>query len=83
MRTLSPDVIFCDEIAIQADADAIMSALGSGVRFTATIHAGSFDELMSRNIARQLIDAGAFSYIIMLSGKKSEISAIRSLKDAC
>ena len=83
VRTLSPDVIFCDEIAVQADADAILTALGSGVQFTATIHAGSFDELMSRSIACQLIDAGAFSYIIMLSGRNSEISAIRRLKDAC
>lgn len=83
VRTLSPEVIFCDEIAVQSDVDAILSALGCGVKFTATIHAGSFDELMSRDIARQLISAGAFSTLIMLSSTRAEISAVRRLRDAC
>ena len=82
VRTLSPDVIFCDEISVQDDVDAILSALGSGVRFTATIHAGSYEELMSRRIARELIDAGAFEHLVLLSGSRADVRSVRRLKNA-
>ena len=83
VRTLSPEVIFCDEIAAQPDVDAILSALGSGVQFTATIHAGSFDELLSRRIAAELIDAGAFEYLVLLGEGMAQVKAVRRLRNAC
>jgi len=83
VRTMSPEMIFCDEIATPEDAEAILSAHGSGVRFAATIHAGSFEELMTRDIARRLIDAGVFTYAVILrgSGEPSAVSEIRRLGD--
>lgn len=84
VRTLSPDVIFCDEISVQSDCDAILSAFGSGVRFTATIHAGTYDELMKRSVGRALIEAGVFGYAVFLqgSGSCSEVREIRRLGNA-
>jgi stage III sporulation protein AA len=84
VRTLSPDMIFCDEIAGPEDAAAILSAYGSGVRFAATIHAGSYSELMQREIARELLDAGVFTSAVFLcgSGHPSEIREIRRLDNA-
>ncbi len=83
VRTLSPDVIFCDEISVPADAEAILSAFGSGVRFVATMHAGSYDELMQRSVGRHLIEAKVFEYAVILrgSGCCSEVSEVRRLKD--
>lgn len=82
VRTLSPDVIFCDEISVQEDVDAILSVLGSGVRFTATIHAGSYEELMGRKIARELIEAGAFEKLVLLKDFKADVIGVRRLKNA-
>lgn len=83
VRTMSPEMIFCDEIAASEDAEAILSAHGSGVRFAATIHAGNFDELMSRNIAKRLIGAGVFTHAVILrgSGEPSAVAEIRRLGD--
>lgn len=84
VRTLSPEVIFCDELAVPADSAAILSAFGSGVRFAATIHAGTYEELMKREVGRSLIEAGVFGYAVFLqgSGGCSEIREIRRLCDA-
>ena len=55
LRTLSPDMIFCDEISTEEDAAAILAAHGCGVEFAATIHCTSYDDLMKRRIAADLL----------------------------
>ncbi|MBR4628228.1 MAG: Flp pilus assembly complex ATPase component TadA [Ruminococcus sp.] len=83
LRTLSPDMIFCDEIASEEDAEAILSAHGSGVRFAATIHAVSYTDLISRKIASMLLSNGVFTHIVILSGSNSpsQISEIRRISE--
>lgn len=85
VRTLSPDYIFCDEISEEDDADAMMQANGSGVKFAATIHAENYSQLMSRIVFRKLFSAGFFDYAVFLTGSKNpgKVSAIRRLKNAC
>lgn len=46
VRTLSPEVIICDEIS--DDGDALENALRCGVKVIASAHAGSFGEVFSR-----------------------------------
>lgn len=79
VRTLSPDYIFCDEISTDEDSKAILSGIGCGVSFCATIHARNFDDLMKRPIARKI--TGAFDYAVFLKGtaNPSEIAEIRRL----
>ena len=83
VRTMSPDMIFCDEIATGGDAEAILSVHGTGVRFAATIHAGDPAELMSRDIAKRLIGEGVFTYAVFLRGSSepSAVAEIRRLRD--
>jgi len=69
IRSLSPKMIFCDEISTSDDAEAILNGYGCGVNFASTIHAGSFDELLKRPIARSLIEAGVFDYAIIMKGE--------------
>lgn len=69
IRTLSPTMIFCDEISTQEDAEAILNGYGCRVKFAATIHAGSLTELYSRNAASSLLERGVFDYAVMLEGE--------------
>lgn len=82
LRTLSPHMIFCDEIGTEGDAQAILSAHGCGVRFAATIHCESLDDLMRRSAARLLLDAEVFENAVFLGGSGTPfgIKEIRRLK---
>ncbi len=66
-RTLSPEVIFCDEIGSAEEARAILSAQNSGVPLIATAHADSLETLLKRPNIRMLHDADIFRYYIGLS----------------
>jgi stage III sporulation protein AA len=80
VRNLSPDIIFCDEISDRSDADAILNGYGCGVNFVSTIHAASFDELMKREIASELIKKDVFKYAVLLDKKNpGKIREIRRL----
>ena len=84
IRTLSPDFVFCDEISSSEDASAIIQGHGCGVQFVATVHAGSYDELMCRRVAAELIDAGVFRYAVILAGAQApgKVAEIRRLSHA-
>ncbi len=72
LRTLSPEVIICDEIG--NDISAIEQCIHCGVKLIATIHASSVEELSRRKAAAELI--GAFECIAVLHGK-GQISEIK------
>ncbi len=81
IRTLSPEMIFCDEISTFEDVDAILNGHGSGVRFAATIHSESFEELKKRNISVPLLQSGVFEYAAFLKNglHPAEIKELRRL----
>lgn len=83
LRCLAPDVIICDEVGDREDADAILSAANSGVRFIASIHAASPKELKERRYARDILGTNAFSAVAFLSTPNSpgRISRILSVED--
>lgn len=54
LRTLSPDIIICDEISTDDDAAAAVSCLGSGVTLIASVH-GTHDDVFSRRIVKELL----------------------------
>ncbi len=67
-RTLSPEMIICDEVSKLSEASAISAAFSSGVKFALSVHIGSKDDLYRKSIIKQLIETGEFSYIILLNG---------------
>ncbi len=69
LRTLSPDVIVLDEIGAEPEARAMLSAMNSGVRFVATAHGGSVEEVLRRPNIRTLVDAGVFEAAVLLAGR--------------
>lgn len=53
LRSLSPEVIICDEIG--GDAEEVRQCMNCGVRLIVSAHAGSIPELMSRPALRELL----------------------------
>ncbi len=83
LKTLSPDIIVCDEISSEEDVFAIIGGIGSGARFIASVHAGSFQDLLKRDVSRKLISACAFDCAVILKGREypAEIAEIRNIKN--
>lgn len=78
VRTLSPDMIFCDEISTPEDVSAISGAFGCGVNFTATVHAENYENLLKRTAIKPLLENGVFEYVVFLE-KMGKIREIRRL----
>ncbi|MDE6775517.1 MAG: Flp pilus assembly complex ATPase component TadA [Ruminococcus sp.] len=83
VRTLSPDFIFCDELSTAEDVKAITDSVGCGVNFCATIHGRSFDEIIRRKIASELVKFGIFRYAAVMAGSEypGKIAEIRRLAE--
>lgn len=62
-RTMASDVILCDEISYE-ETEAVKHSMLSGVPIIAAAHAYSSDELMRRCGFVELIDMGAFSFLV-------------------
>lgn len=78
LRVMTPEHIVCDELSGQADAAAVIAAAGSGVGLTASVHAGSFEDLAQREVLAPLLKAGVFRYCVMLSGV-GQVQSVRRL----
>ena len=70
LRTLSPQVILCDEIGSSAEVKGMMEGFNCGVKMVASVHAAAPEELLKRPQIRALLEAGAFEKIAMLSGEE-------------
>lgn len=74
LRSLSPDVIICDEIGDYADADGIGELAGSGVPLIATVHARTEQELLSKGSVRMLQDKHLFRTYARLTGIRNGVT---------
>ncbi|MGM9624796.1 MAG: hypothetical protein ACI3XM_03715, partial [Eubacteriales bacterium] len=59
-RAFSPEVILCDEIGDEADAEDILRTQAAGIPLIATAHADSLPELLLRPCMRRLYDNRVF-----------------------
>lgn len=74
MRSLSPEMILCDELAPE-DLMAVRSAARVGVGLIATIHGDNTDP-RRRYLCRQLLSTGAFGTLITLRGRESPCETV-------
>ena len=65
-KSMTPQLIICDEISSKDEANSILSSVNSGVKLIATAHASSFDELISKNILFGLFESKVFDYAILV-----------------
>ena len=68
VRTLSPELIVCDEIASSEDTEAIVSGIACGVRFIVTAHGMNMQEALKRSELSYLTESGLFQRIVFLKG---------------
>ncbi len=68
-RTLSPEVVICDEIGDYEEADSILSVQSSGVPLIASAHGDTLEGLLSRPAMRLLDGAGVFGAYIGIKCK--------------
>ena len=66
MRTLSPELIVCDEIADDAEVDAIKAGFSSGVAFAVSVHIRDAEDLVHKSIIKKLYLTGEFDYVVLL-----------------
>ncbi len=71
IRSMSPDVIVCDEIGGRGDEDNVLSGVNAGVAMIATAHAASLEELLARQSTAAVLKSGAFRWIVLLDSARN------------
>ncbi len=80
IRSMSPDVIVCDEIGTQQDMESILMALNSGINLITTIHGFGIEDLYKRLVFKDIVENYVFTRGIVLSNRKG-IGTIESIHD--
>ena len=82
LRSLSPQVIICDEIGTTQEVNAVSQGLNSGVNFIVSAHMQSKKDLFLRPPLKALIKSGAFSHLVMLGGSEpSKVQKIYNIEE--
>ena len=72
LRAMNPQVIALDEIALAADAAAVLSAAGCGAAILATAHGSSAAELRRRPALASLLESGVFRRAVVIEGRGAD-----------
>ncbi|MBU3180145.1 stage III sporulation protein AA [Clostridium psychrophilum] len=80
IRSMSPDVIVCDEIGTKKDMESVLMALNSGISLITTIHGFGIEDLYKRAVFKEIVDNYVFTRGIVLSNKKG-IGTIERIYD--
>lgn len=67
VRTLSPDIIICDEVDSD-EINAMIDVMNTGVYFILSVHARNFQELKRKKFYKQMIENKCSDYIVILKG---------------
>lgn len=70
IRSLSPDVLICDEIGTLGEVEALNMAFNSGVNIVVTVHGFDIEDIYSRKVFKELIDESIIERIVVLSSRK-------------
>lgn len=82
IRSMSPQIIVCDELGDKNDVDLLLYSMRCGAAFIATVHAGSMEDLRRREMTSKLINTGAFRYIAFLSSS-GELGRVEKIYEMC
>lgn len=81
IRSMSPDVIVCDEIGSREDANAILEAIHAGVSIIATAHGNDVADIRRRPNLDPLFAQPVFNRYLILS-KRTGVGTIEAILDA-
>lgn len=71
LRCMGPQWIVCDELGTPEEADAVANGVASGVRFVASVHCETEQELHKKPQLARLLQTGAFSTALFLDGRET------------
>jgi stage III sporulation protein AA len=80
IRSMSPDVLICDEIGTYSDVNSIIMALNSGVSLITTIHGFGIEDLYKRDVFKDILNNIVFARAIILSAREGA-GTIESIYD--
>ncbi len=80
LRTLSPDILACDEIGGEEEAGAVLDSVSAGVPLLATIHGSSPEAVLRRPAMRAFREAEVFDLMVLLGGEPGTVRGIFPLK---
>lgn len=80
VRTLSPDIVVCDEIGTSQEVKEIIDGLNCGVNFIMTMHCDSYCDLLKKEQFILLNNNSSVDYCVFLKNK-SEIDKIYPVKE--
>lgn len=63
-KTMTPQIIICDEITSKNEVEEIMLSSNSGVKLIATTHANDFEELLSKPLLETMFKNKVFDYAL-------------------
>ncbi|SKA76834.1 stage III sporulation protein AA [Clostridium sp. USBA 49] len=69
IRSMSPEIIVCDEIGTYKDMESILMALNSGVNLITSIHGFGIEDLYNRIVYKDIIENNVFNIAIVLSSR--------------
>lgn len=87
LRSMSPNIIICDEVGGEEDIKAIEEAVNSGVAFIASVHCRDKFDFIKRPQCKRLLNTGAFDRFVFLQcrnapGEIAEICTLEDIKNA-
>lgn len=80
IRSLSPEVLICDEIGTKGDIEALIMAFNSGVNIVTTIHGFTVEDLYKRRVFSDLLNNNVLERAIILSNRNG-VGTIESVYD--
>ncbi|NME83486.1 stage III sporulation protein AA [Clostridium sp. SM-530-WT-3G] len=88
IRSLSPEVLICDEIGTKGDIEALMMAFNSGVNIIVTIHGFTIEDLYKRLVFKELLDNKILERAVILSSRNGvgtieDVYDLRGGKSIC
>lgn len=69
IRSLSPEILICDEIGTEGDIEALNMAFNSGVNIIVTIHGYSIEDIYKRRVFKDLLENSILDRIVILSNR--------------
>ncbi len=71
IRTLSPQIIVCDEIGNDEDLNIINESLSCGVKMIFSMHANNLDEISKSYRIRNILSSGLLKNLVLLNDKSN------------
>ncbi|ATD55199.1 stage III sporulation protein AA [Clostridium chauvoei] len=69
IRSLSPEVLICDEIGTNGDIEALQMAFNSGVNVVVTLHGYSIEDIYKRKVFKEILYSSILDRIVILSNR--------------